>query len=125
MSPPTSQIASSWTRKPEQCREGHGASATSRVQLAPSADGGTAALLRRPADAIAPHFGADSAKRHREAADRAGVGYHEVALRSLAIDLDAAADIAPFLARVRETGEGGGGARTRALLETLEWSRPS
>ena len=95
------------------------------IALAPSSDGGTAALLRRPADAIAPHFGADSAKRHREAADRAGVGYHEVALRSLAIDLDAAADIAPFLARVRESGEGGGGARTRALLETLEWSPPS
>ena len=92
------------------------------IALAPAADGGTAALLRRPASAIASHFGPDSAKRHREAAERAGVAYHEVALRSLSIDLDAAADIAPFLAH---TNTGSGGTRTRALLETLDWSEPS
>lgn len=83
------------------------------VALAPSSDGGTSALLRDPADAIACHFGPDSAKAHRAAAEAKGVAFREVALGSLAIDLDQAADLERF---VRTEG---GGRRTRALLRSF------
>lgn len=86
---------------------------TPGVWLAPSADGGTSALLLRPARAIGFRFGPDSARRHRDAARGAGVAYLEVPLPSLAIDLDQPEDLAAFLAT------SGGGARTRALLEPL------
>jgi len=84
------------------------------VWLAPSADGGTSALLLRPPGVIPCCFGRDSAKRHREAAAEAGVAYHEIELTSLAIDLDQPEDLEAFLATR------GGGVRTRALLETTE-----
>jgi 2-phospho-L-lactate guanylyltransferase len=80
------------------------------IWLAPSADGGTSALLVRPANAIPFCFGPQSAARHREAAREAGIAYHELALASLAIDLDQPEDLATFLATE------GGGVRTRALL---------
>ncbi len=87
--------------------------AKSGVWLAPSADGGTSALLLRPARAIAFRFGPASATRHRDAAREAGIAYHELPLPSLAIDLDQPEDLSAFLAT------SGGGARTRALLESL------
>lgn len=87
------------------------------VWLVPSADGGTSALLLRPARAIPFCFGPASAARHREAARAANVAYHEVPLASLAIDLDQPEDLAAFLATP------GGGARTRALLEGLRADR--
>ena len=80
------------------------------VWLVPSNDGGTAALLLRPAGAIAFRFGSESARRHREAAREAGVAYHALPLASLAIDLDQPEDLVRFLA------SSGGGPRTRALL---------
>ncbi len=83
------------------------------VWLAPSSDGGTSALLQRPATSIPCCFGRDSAKRHRDAAQTAGVAYHEVPLASLAIDLDEPEDLEAFL----ETRAGG--SRTRALLEDV------
>lgn len=83
------------------------------VWLAPSSDGGTSALLQRPANAIACRFGRDSAKRHREAADAAGIAFREIELASLAIDLDQPEDLDAFL-RTQ-----GGGARTRALLADM------
>jgi 2-phospho-L-lactate/phosphoenolpyruvate guanylyltransferase len=83
------------------------------VWLAPSADGGTSALLLRPARAIAFRFGPSSAARHREAAREARIAYHELPLPSLAIDLDQPEDLSAFLAT------SGGGTRTRALLESL------
>lgn len=86
------------------------------VALAPASDGGTAALLRRPPDAIAACFGPDSAKRHREAAAAAGTACHEVVLPSLSIDLDTGSDIDAFLASPT------GGPHTRALLATLQRS---
>lgn len=89
------------------------ASGAEGVWLAPSTDGGTSALLQRPASAIPCCFGADSAKRHREAAGDAGVAFHEVPLGSLAIDLDQPEDLEAFL------GTPGGGRRTRALLEAV------
>lgn len=83
------------------------------VVLAASHDGGTAALLRVPRDVVPAAFGPDSAKAHRELALRAGVELREVALPSLAIDLDEPVDLDAFL-------RGAGlGARTRGVLEEL------
>ena len=89
-----------------------GGAAGRGICLAPSSDGGTSALLHRPAGVIPCLFGRDSARRHREAAAEAGVPFLEVALASLAIDLDQPEDLEAFLAT------DGGGTRTRALLET-------
>jgi 2-phospho-L-lactate guanylyltransferase len=86
--------------------------------LAPSRDGGTSALARRPRDVIPSCFGADSAKRHREAAERAGVALRELALPSLSIDVDVAEDARAILAR--ETL----GRRTRALLTRMQEDLP-
>lgn len=83
------------------------------VVLAPSSDGGTAALLRAPPDTIAAAFGPDSAARHRAAAQAAGVPLRELKLASLSVDLDSPEDVDAFLAT------SGGGRRTRTLLEHL------
>ncbi len=83
------------------------------VVLAPADDGGTAALLRAPPDAIPPCFGVESARAHREAAARAGAPLRELALPSLATDLDDASDLGAFVAGP------GAGPRTRALLREL------
>ena len=84
------------------------------VWLAPSSDGGTSALLQKPPGVIPCCFGSESAKRHREAAQDSGIAYHELALASLAIDLDQPEDLECFLSTT------GGGVRTRALLEGLD-----
>ena len=84
--------------------------------LAPSRDGGTSALLRRPHRALASCFGPQSAARHREAAREAGASFQELPLPSLAIDLDRAEDLRGFLA------ETPGGEQTRALLRGLGWA---
>lgn len=84
--------------------------------LAPSRDGGTSALLRRPHDALPARFGRQSATRHREAAEAAGVALREIELASLAVDLDHAEDVERFIE------QGSGGLRTRALLDQLGWS---
>ena len=83
------------------------------VALAPSRDGGTAALLRRPAHVIAAGFGPGSAKVHRELAERAGVPLVELPLPSLGLDLDEPEDLESFMAG------GSGGTRTRRLLRRL------
>jgi 2-phospho-L-lactate guanylyltransferase len=83
------------------------------VVLAPSSDGGTAALLRAPSDVIASAFGPDSAARHRAAARAAGVPLRELKRPSLSVDLDSPEDVDAFLASP------GDGRRTRALLERL------
>lgn len=85
------------------------------IALAPARDGGSAALLRRPHDAIAAQFGRDSGRVHREAAAAAGVTYRELELASLEIDLDDADDLERFLS-LRA-----GGSHTRTLLERLGW----
>lgn len=84
--------------------------------LCPARDGGTAALLRAPHDALPGRFGADSAARHREAAAEAGATLRELPLPSLDIDLDRDADVRAFLATDR------GGRRTRAVLRELGWA---
>jgi 2-phospho-L-lactate guanylyltransferase len=83
------------------------------VALAPSCDGGTSALLRRPRDIIAAGFGPDSANLHRNLALRAGVPFEEIPLDSLAIDIDELEDLEKFM-RSASAGE-----RTRALLREL------
>jgi len=82
------------------------------VALAPSSDGGTSALVRRPADVIASGFGPNSAAVHERLAARAGVPFRELELPSLAIDIDEREDLVRFAA-------GGSGRRTLALLS--EW----
>lgn len=83
------------------------------IWLAPSSDGGTSALVQRPPGVIPCCFGQASAARHEEAARDAGIAYHEVELRSLAIDLDETDDLIAF----QKTE--GGGARTRRLLAEI------
>jgi 2-phospho-L-lactate/phosphoenolpyruvate guanylyltransferase len=80
--------------------------------LAPSRDGGTSALLRAPWDAIPNRFGKDSAAAHREAARAGAVPYRELALASLAIDLDRLEDAHALRAS-------SDAPRTRALLAEL------
>jgi 2-phospho-L-lactate guanylyltransferase len=81
--------------------------------LAPSRDGGSAALARRPHAAIPSRFGRASAAAHRNAAVQAGVAWDERALPSLAIDLDDDDAVRAFLATPR------GGPHTRAALREL------
>lgn len=87
---------------------------TRGVALAPSRDGGTSALLRVPRDVIPAGFGPDSARIHRERAEEAGIPYRELALPSLAIDIDRPEDLADLVA------SGAAGPHTRALLAMIE-----
>ena len=84
--------------------------------LAPSRDGGTSALLRRPAQCMPACFGPQSAARHREAAAAAGVPIWIEECESLALDLDQVEDVERFV----QTNYSG--LRTRALLDQLGWS---
>jgi len=81
--------------------------------LAAARDGGTAALLRAPWNAIPSCFGPDSGARHCAEAARLGVPLTELALPSLRIDLDSESDLKDFLA------EPGGGERTRLALRAM------
>jgi len=83
------------------------------VVLAPSNDGGTSALLRSPRDIIPAAFGPDSARAHRQLAASARVPFRELALPSLAIDIDERADLEKFVSSASA------GRRTRALLREL------
>ena len=81
--------------------------------LAPSLDGGTAALARRPAEVFPPRFGRDSAALHRREAAAADVAFRAVELPSLAIDVDAADDLRALVAGA------GVGPHTAAALRGL------
>jgi 2-phospho-L-lactate guanylyltransferase len=63
------------------------------VLVAPTHDGGTGALLRRPAGIIAPSFGPGSAAAHLSAAQAAGVRAGVIVRRGLAHDVDRPADL--------------------------------
>jgi 2-phospho-L-lactate/phosphoenolpyruvate guanylyltransferase len=79
-----------------------------RVVAAPAAsDGGTNLLLRRPPSVIPARFGRSSFAKHRWAARRARVPFHEIRLPELAFDLDRPQDLARVLTEV-------GNPRTRA-----------
>lgn len=88
------------------------AAPTPGIALAPSNDGGTSALLRAPSQLIPARFGPDSAKRHRDAAAEAGASLRELALPSLAIDVDFGEDARAILDCPSL------GVRTRTLLES-------
>ena len=94
-----------------QLLEAAASSQSPGVWLAPSSDGGTSALLQRPAAAIPCCFGRNSARRHREAAVAADIPFFEIELASLTIDLDRPEDLEAFLKTKS------GGRRTRVLLE--------
>jgi 2-phospho-L-lactate guanylyltransferase len=83
------------------------------VALAPSRDGGSSALLRVPHTVIPACFGPNSAARHRESAQRAGVEFRELALPSLAIDIDRPEDLEAVLAGADPA------SHTRAACRTL------
>lgn len=83
------------------------------VALAPARDGGSAALLRTPHQAIPAHFGPDSASAHRDAARRAGVVFRELELPSLGLDLDCVDDLEHFLLGDYR------GSHTREVLASL------
>ena len=88
-----------------------------QVVLAPSRDGGTAALLRTPADVIPSCFGPQSCRAHREQAKQRGIPYRELSLPSLWIDLDRPEDVDDFMAQT------GGGKQTRDIFNALGWGR--
>ncbi len=85
------------------------------VVLARAHDGGTAALLRAPADCIPNGFGANSAARHAAAAHAAGLPLVELPLPSLRLDLDRREDLETLL----RDPACGPAVRTRALLGAL------
>jgi len=87
------------------------------VVLAPSRDGGTAALLRAPHSVMRTRFGAQSAAAHRAIASAAGAAFREVARPALAIDLDRPEDLAALLA-----SDSAAAPRTRALLARLGYA---
>jgi 2-phospho-L-lactate guanylyltransferase len=84
------------------------------VVLAPSRDGGSAALLRAPHELMGTRFGASSAAAHRALASEAGAAFRELALPGLAIDLDRPEDLAALLGT-----DSAAAPRTRALLARL------
>jgi 2-phospho-L-lactate/phosphoenolpyruvate guanylyltransferase len=83
------------------------------VVAAPSiSDGGTNVLLRRPPGVIQARFGADSFRKHRDAAEFRGIPFAEVRIPELAYDLDRPEDVPELIAR-------GGRGRTRATCLEL------
>lgn len=83
------------------------------VVLAPSRDGGTAALLRTPFDVIPSRFGRESAAAHEGAARERDVPFRACELASLSVDLDRPDDLEALVAGT------GPAPRTRALLRKL------
>jgi 2-phospho-L-lactate guanylyltransferase len=59
-----------------------------QVVVAPSGDGGTNALIRRPPGVMAPSFGPGSAGLHALRAQEAGLTCRSVELSSLVLDID-------------------------------------
>jgi 2-phospho-L-lactate guanylyltransferase len=93
------------------------------VLIAPSADGGTTLLLRKPWDAMETAYGPNSSSAHYELAKRAGLPVALFRHPELAVDLDEPEDLLGFLQNE------GAGHKTRALLQRLlpqeqESSRP-
>jgi 2-phospho-L-lactate/phosphoenolpyruvate guanylyltransferase len=63
------------------------------VTVAPTRDGGTGALLLRPANVITPAFGPQSFEEHRRLASASGAQVSEVHREGFAADLDTAEDL--------------------------------
>jgi 2-phospho-L-lactate guanylyltransferase len=73
--------------------EALGIDGVSRAVLVRSRDNGTNALALRPPEAIAMHYGPDSADAHRAAAVAAGVAVVEIVNERLSFDVDAPEDL--------------------------------
>ena len=73
--------------------EALGVDGVPRAVLVRSRDNGTNALALRPPEAIAMHFGRDSADAHRAAAVAAGVAVVEIVNERLSFDVDAPEDL--------------------------------
>lgn len=82
------------------------------VVLAPTSDGGTSALLRRPSSVIATAYGRRSADRHARLAHAAGVPVAVVDRPGLALDVDRLEDLDALVGRDV-------GPATRAVLSAL------
>ena len=67
------------------------------VAIASADDGGTNGLCLRPPGVIAPAFGADSARLHRSAAERAGARVSRLDSERWALDVDWPEDLARVL----------------------------
>lgn len=82
--------------RPEDIRavvDALGADAAPRAVLVRSRDNGTNALALRPPEAIAMHYGPNSADAHRAAAEAAGIAVVELTNDRLAFDVDAPQDL--------------------------------
>lgn len=64
------------------------------VVVAPTTDGGTGGLLRRPSDACASAYGPGSAVRHHRLAERVGLEVRAVSVAGFRDDVDTVADLA-------------------------------
>lgn len=82
------------------------------VVIAPTDDGGTSALLRRPPAVIGTAFGSDSGGTHRRLAEAAGIVPRVVHRAGLALDVDVLED----LRRLRSARVG---PATAAVLASL------
>lgn len=69
------------------------------VVVAPTDDGGTGALLRRPAWVLATSYGGRSAARHLLAARQAGLGATRVEVPGFALDVDTPDDLELLVGR--------------------------
>lgn len=74
------------------------------VTVAPTVDGGTGALLRRPGTVIQPAFGPQSAARHLGAGRTAGASTAVVERGGFALDVDDEADLRIAEARIPDLG---------------------
>ena len=68
------------------------------ITVVRSPDGGTNVMYLRPAGAIALSYGADSWRKHSEAAAASGIEVRTAMAPSLEVDLDTPADLAAFFA---------------------------
>ncbi|HEU5002270.1 MAG TPA: 2-phospho-L-lactate guanylyltransferase [Actinomycetota bacterium] len=92
--------------------------ARASVVVVPSEDGGTGALLRRPAQVIATRFGEASAAAHTAAAQAAGVAVETLHLAGLALDIDDLDDLRRLAASPSEA------ASARVARELLSAGAP-
>lgn len=86
--------------------------ADAEVVVAPTADGGTGALLRTPPDAIPSAYGPQSARRHRALAASAGRSFAAVRADGFSHDVDTLVDL-------EHLREGPVGPATSHVLEEL------
>lgn len=87
--------------------------ADAEVVVAPTDDGGTGGLLRRPGDAMPTAYGPSSARRHHAEARRRGLRVATVRRPGFAVDVDTVADLATI-------ASGPLGAATAAVLAGWE-----